>query len=90
MVTIRMNRGGAKGRPFYNIVAADSRARRDGRFVERVGFYNPIAAGGEEPLRFDMARVNYWRGVGAQISPSVERLLKQYAKQAKPAAAAAA
>ena len=87
MVTIRMNRGGSKGRPFYNIVAADSRARRDGRFVERVGFYNPIAAGGEEPLRIDMARVNYWRGVGAQFSPSVERLIKQLAKQqATPAA----
>lgn len=81
MVTIRMNRGGAKGRPFYNIVAADSRARRDGRFVERVGFYNPIAAGGEEPLRIDLARVAYWRSVGAQFSPSVERLIKQLAKQ---------
>lgn len=87
MVTIRMNRGGAKGRPFYNIVATDSRNRRDGRFVERVGFYNPIAAGGEEALRFDVARLNYWRGVGAQVSPSVERLLKQFAKQT-PAAAA--
>lgn len=89
MVTIRMSRGGAKGRPFYNIVAADSRARRDGRFVERVGFYNPIASGGEEPLRIDMARIEYWRGVGAQISPSVERLIKQLAKS-KPAVAAAA
>lgn len=88
MVTIRMNRGGSKGRPFYNIVAADSRARRDGRFVERVGFYNPIASGGEEPLRIDMARVNYWRGVGAQFSPSVERLIKQFLKS-QPAAAAA-
>ncbi|MBL8384104.1 MAG: 30S ribosomal protein S16 [Burkholderiales bacterium] len=87
MVTIRMNRGGAKGRPFYNIVATDSRSRRDGRFVERVGFYNPIAAGGEEGLRFDMARVGYWKGVGAQVSPSVERLLKQFAKQAPKAAA---
>lgn len=89
MVTIRMNRGGAKGRPFYNIVAADSRARRDGRFVERVGFYNPIASGAEEGLRIDMARVNYWVGTGAQVSPSVARLIKQFAKQAKPAAAAA-
>ena len=88
MVTIRMNRGGAKGRPFYNIVAADSRARRDGRFVERVGFYNPIAAGGEEPFRIDLARIEYWRGVGAQVSPSVERLLKQFAKAAKTAAVA--
>ncbi len=89
MLTIRMNRGGAKGRPFYNIVATDSRNRRDGRFVERVGFYNPIASGNEESLRFDVARVNYWKGVGAQISPSVVRLLKQFAKKA-PAAVAAA
>lgn len=90
MVTIRMNRGGAKGRPFYNIVVSDSRNRRDGRFVERLGFYNPIAAGGEEPLRFDIARVNYWKGVGAQISPSVERLLKQFAKKAATPAPVAA
>lgn len=90
MVTIRMNRGGAKGRPFYNIVVSDSRNRRDGRFVERLGFYNPIAAGGEEPLRFDIARVNYWKGVGAQISPSVERLLKQFAKKAAAPAPVAA
>ena len=89
MVTIRMNRSGAKGRPFYNIVATDSRNRRDGRFVERVGFYNPIAAGAEESLRFDVSRFNYWKGVGAQISPSVERLMKQYAKQATATAAAA-
>lgn len=88
MVTIRMNRGGAKGRPFYNIIATDSRNRRDGRFVERVGFYNPIAAGAEESLRFDVARVNYWKSVGAQVSPSVARLLKQFAKQ-QPAAVAA-
>lgn len=87
MVTIRMNRGGAKGRPFYNIVATDSRNRRDGRFVERVGFYNPIASGNEEALRVDVARVNYWKGVGAQVSPSVARLLKQFAKQ-QPAVAA--
>ncbi|MFN0162717.1 MAG: 30S ribosomal protein S16 [Burkholderiales bacterium] len=86
MVSIRMNRGGAKGRPFYNIVATDSQNRRDGRFIERVGFYNPIASEKEESLRFDVARVNHWRGLGAQVSPSVERLLKQFAKKA-PAAA---
>ena len=90
MVTIRMNRSGAKGRPFYNIVATDSRNRRDGRFVERVGFYNPIAAGAEDGLRFDLARFNYWKGVGAQVSPSVERLLKQYTRQAAAAAVPAA
>jgi small subunit ribosomal protein S16 len=90
MVTIRMNRGGAKGRPFYNIVATDSRNRRDGRFVERVGFYNPIASGAEESLRIDVARVTYWKSVGAQFSPSVERLIKQHAKAATAAPAAAA
>lgn len=87
MVSIRMARGGAKGRPFYNIVATDSRNRRDGRFIERVGFYNPIANDSEEGLRIDMARVNHWTGVGAQVSPSVSRLIKQFAKKA-PAAAA--
>ncbi len=86
MVSIRMARGGAKGRPFYNIVATDSRNRRDGRFIERVGFYNPIANDTEEGLRIDMARVNHWTGVGAQVSPSVSRLIKQFAKKA-PAAA---
>ena len=85
MLTIRLNRGGAKGRPFYNIVATDSRNRRDGSFVERVGFYNPIAAGAEESLRFDLARVNYWKSVGAQFSPSVVRLLKQFSKKAATA-----
>ena len=79
MVTIRMARGGAKGRPFYNIVATDSRNRRDGRFIERVGFYNPIANEAEEGLRIDMARVNHWTGVGAQVSPSVSRLIKHFA-----------
>ena len=90
MVTIRMNRGGAKGRPFYNIVATDSRNRRDGRFVERLGFYNPIATEKEESLRFDIARVNYWKGVGAQVSPSVERLIKQFAQKVAATVPAAA
>ena len=88
MVSIRMARGGAKGRPFYNIGAADSRNARDGRFIERIGFYNPIAKDTEEGLRFDLARVNHWKGVGAQISPSVTRLLKQFAKKAAVPAAA--
>ena len=90
MVSIRLNRGGTKGRPFYNIVATDSRNRRDGRFVERVGFYNPIATGKEERLRVDLARVNYWKGVGAQFSPTVVRLLKTFARQSQVAVAAAA
>ena len=89
MVSIRMARGGAKGRPFYNIVATDSRNARDGRFIERVGFYNPIAKASEEGLRFDLARVNHWKGVGAQVSPSVTRLLKQFAKKTAAAPAAA-
>ncbi|MBN8510907.1 MAG: 30S ribosomal protein S16 [Burkholderiales bacterium] len=81
MVVIRLARGGAKKRPFYNIVVADSRERRDGRFIERVGFYNPMAAGGEQPLRVAMDRVGYWTGVGARLSLTVSRLVDQ-AKQA--------
>lgn len=90
MVTIRLSRGGAKGRPFYNLVATDSRNRRDGRFIERVGFYNPIAAAHEEGLRIDMGRMSYWKSVGAQISPTVERLTKVFVKKvAAPVAVAA-
>lgn len=86
MVVIRLSRGGAKGRPFFSIVVADKRVRRDGRFIERIGFYNPGATGGEEGLRIAQDRLSYWRGVGAQPSPTVERLIKQAAK-AVPAAA---
>jgi small subunit ribosomal protein S16 len=77
MVVIRLARGGAKKRPFYNIVVADAKERRDGRFIERVGFYNPVAAGGEEPLRVVMDRIGYWAGVGARLSPTVARLVEQ-------------
>jgi small subunit ribosomal protein S16 len=77
MVVIRLARGGAKKRPFYNIVVADSRLRRDGRFIERVGFYNPVAAGGEQPLRVALDRIEHWTGNGAQVSPTVQRLLVQ-------------
>jgi len=77
MVVIRLARGGAKKRPFYNIVVSDSRERRDGRFIERVGFYNPMAAGGEQPLRVAIDRVSYWAGVGAKLSPTVTRLVDQ-------------
>jgi small subunit ribosomal protein S16 len=90
MVVIRLARGGAKKRPFYNIVVADSRERRDGRYLERVGFYNPMAAGGEEALRVVFDRVTYWKGVGAQASPTVQRLLEQAVKKAASAPAAAA
>ena len=85
MVIIRLARGGAKKRPFYSIVATDSRSRRDGRFIERIGFYNPIATKGET-LRIAQDRLTYWRGVGAQLSPTVERLVKQQAQAAAPAA----
>ena len=82
MVVIRLARGGAKKRPFYNVVVADSRERRDGRFIERVGFYNPMAAGAEQPLRLALDRVAYWAGVGAQVSPTVARLVDQAKKAA--------
>ena len=74
--------GGSKARPFFNIVVTDRRERRDGRFIERIGFYNPIAKGGEEGLRIAQDRLTYWRGVGAQASPTVERLIKQASKPA--------
>lgn len=77
MVVIRLARGGSKNRPFYNIVVTDSRVRRDGRFLERVGFYNPVARGGEEPLRVVFDRIDHWSGVGAQMSPTVARLVAQ-------------
>ena len=77
MVVIRLARGGAKKRPFYNIVVADSRNRRDGRFIERVGFYNPVASGGEQPLRVAFDRVEHWAKNGAQLSPTVARLVDE-------------
>ena len=77
MVVIRLTRGGAKKRPFYNVVVTDSRTRRDGRFIERVGFYNPKAAEGIESLRMDRERIAFWKGQGAQLSETVSRLLKQ-------------
>jgi small subunit ribosomal protein S16 len=80
MVVIRLARGGAKNRPFYSVVVADSRNRRDGRFIERVGFYNPVAAAGEESLRFAADRVTYWVDKGAQMSDTVSRLWKQAKK----------
>ena len=82
MVVIRLSRGGAKGRPFFNIVVADKRVRRDGRFIERIGFYNPIAKDSEESIRIAQDRLSYWQGVGAQASPTVGRLIKQVAAEA--------
>jgi len=80
MVVIRLARGGAKKRPFFNIVATDSRNRRDGRFIERVGYYNPVASGAEKSLAIDLERLAHWQQHGAQLSPTVERLVKQSAK----------
>ena len=82
MVVIRLARGGAKKRPFYSVVVADSRARRDGRFIERIGFYNPIATANEESIRLAQDRLTYWKSVGAQASPTVERLIRQAAQKA--------
>ncbi len=79
MVVIRLARGGAKKRPFYNVVVADSRTRRDGRFIERIGFYNPIASEKEEGLRIAADRLTYWQQNGAQLSPTVARLVKKVA-----------
>ncbi|MFU8798054.1 MAG: 30S ribosomal protein S16 [Gammaproteobacteria bacterium] len=77
MVVIRLSRGGAKNRPFYSLVVTDSRSARDGRYIEDVGFYNPIAAGKEERLRINRERLNYWVSTGAQLSTRVQTLLKQ-------------
>jgi len=77
MVSIRLSRGGSKKRPFYHIVAADQRKPRDGRYIERLGFFNPLAKGGEETLRVDMDRINYWVSQGAQPSERVNTLIKQ-------------
>ncbi len=82
MVTIRLARTGAKKRPFYHIVVADSRRARDGRYIERVGFFNPIAVGGEERLRIDRDRIDHWVSQGAQPSDRVAKLLKDQAKAA--------
>jgi len=87
MVVIRLSRGGSKGRPFFNIVVSDKRERRDGRFIERIGFYNPTAKETEEGLRIAQDRLTYWIGVGAQPSPTVQRLIKQAAAAAPKAAA---
>ena len=82
MVVIRLSRGGAKARPFFNIVVTDKRNRRDGGFIERIGFYNPIATEKEEGIRIAQDRLTYWLGVGPQASPTVARRIKQSAKKA--------
>ncbi|MFN3714409.1 MAG: 30S ribosomal protein S16 [Alcanivoracaceae bacterium] len=81
MVVIRLSRGGSKKRPFYNVIVTDSRNSRDGRFIERVGFFNPIARGGEIRLQIDANRVDHWVAQGAQLSDRVSGLVKESRKQ---------
>jgi small subunit ribosomal protein S16 len=80
MVVIRLSRGGANKRPFYHLVVTDSRKRRDGRYVERIGYFNPIAKGQEKRLHIERDRVDYWQSVGAQLSERVQSLLKEFDK----------
>lgn len=80
MVSIRLSRGGAKNRPFYHVVVTDSRSSRDGRYIERIGFFNPLARGGEQRLELDIARVDYWKANGAQPSDRVAKLIKDAGK----------
>lgn len=79
MVSIRLARGGSKKRPFYHLTVTDTRSSREGRYIERVGFFNPVARGQEERLRIDAERVQYWVGQGAQLSDRVAQLVKQAA-----------
>lgn len=79
MVTIRLARGGSKKRPFYHLTVTDHRNARNGRFIERVGFFNPVARGQEERLRVDTDRIEYWQGQGAQLSERVAKLVKDAA-----------
>lgn len=88
MVVIRLARAGAKKRPFYNIVVADQRCKRDGRFIERLGFFNPIAAGKEELIRLSRERVTHWVAKGAQLSTRVATLVKQWDEKNASAQAA--
>ena len=89
MVKIRLTRGGAKKRPFYHIIVTDSRSARDGRNIERVGYYNPVATGAEKRVEMDLGRVQHWIGQGAQLTDKVADLYKQANKQAGNQAAAA-
>lgn len=86
MVVIRLARGGSKKRPFYNIVATDSRNRRDGRFNERIGYYNPMAAGPATRLSINEEALNRWVSKGAQLSSTVKRLYNEFKNTSAPAA----
>jgi small subunit ribosomal protein S16 len=85
MVVIRLARGGANKRPFYHVVVADSRRAASGKFIESLGFYDPKAPAGRESLRLDVERMKHWSGKGAQLSPTVSRLVKQFGKAKKAA-----
>lgn len=82
MVTIRLSRGGSKSRPFYHLSVTNSRSARNGRFIERIGFFNPVARGQEERLRIDSERLQHWVGQGAQLSERVAQLVKESQKAA--------
>jgi small subunit ribosomal protein S16 len=81
MVVIRLSRSGAKKRPFYAMVVTDSRKRRDGGYIERIGYFNPIACGKEVRLHMEMAKLDYWQSVGAQVSDRVKALIREFKKQ---------
>ena len=87
MVIIRLSRGGSKKRPFYHVTVADRREPRDGKFIHRLGFYNPIARGQEQRLRIDVAAVEAWVAKGAQVSPRVQKLMKEFQSGAEATAA---
>lgn len=80
MVVIRLSRAGAKKRPFYHIVVTDSRRRRDSNYIESIGYFNPIARGQEVRLHLEVEKLDYWKGVGAQLSDRVAALAKEYSK----------
>lgn len=90
MVVIRLSRGGAKKRPFYHLVVTDSRNRRDGRYIERLGYFNPVAKGQESRLHVESDRVEHWLNQGAKTSDRVTTLLKEYKKQASTTEVASA
>lgn len=87
MVTIRLSRGGAKKRPFYHVVVTDSRNKRDGRYIERLGFFNPVASGNAQRLALNEERISYWLGHGAQTTDRVTSLLKEFRKKSEAIAA---
>jgi len=86
MVTIRLSRGGAKKRPFYHVVVTDSRSKRDGRYIERIGFFNPVASGRAERLSLNQDRIQYWLGHGAQTTDRVRSLIKEFGSKVEAAA----